>query len=83
MGDRNGKSNTGFFTEVISTSGVWHLLTFWSVFLFAAKSMMPERAPSYAMLVSNQSTEEKAKRISCMFIFRDKPYGTTDSCEKK
>lgn len=40
--------------------------------LFAAKLMMPKRTPSYAVLVWDQTIEEKANKISFMLIFRNK-----------
>lgn len=79
MEEGKGKPTVGSLLKLKFTLQECHFLTFRSVFLFAAKSMMPKRTTLYAILVSYQSIEEKANKISFMLIFRDKPYRTTES----
>lgn len=52
-------------------------------FPICSKVTDAKRDPSYAMLESYQSIEEKANKISFMLIFRGKPDWTTESWGKK
>lgn len=79
MEEGKGKTTAGSLLKLKFTLQECVIFLLSDLFLFAAKSMMPKRTTSYATLVSYQSIEEKANKISFMLIFRDKPYRTTES----